>query len=1059
MKKISNFKIKIFIFFIFSLFSLLFHSKLALATCNPVTGEGEGLASAEITSLNFNINYQDKIVYFSGFARPGLNCSNDTFYLGVDFQVDNTNIGGTLIEYYSSHSGNLMPFTGDFYINNLFSGTYTLRVIAYGPPGAPNDEETRTFSISPPTCSPSYQTVEVGQMVSFSASDGMLTGDYNWTASGGNPSSGSGTSFSTSYSSTGTKTVTVKKGNDPTAGTCTVNVISDQGGGGNTPTASLTSNYDSILKGNPVTLSWTSSNADRCDALAGAGFSTNGSTSGSDEVNPLSGDTTFSIRCYKDTNGNNQFDNGEPSAQANKTVTIFYHTLNIDAALYSNSNCTGSTIAMGQDANSVTVTVKKSSTGQIFDFGVGPQNIWGTMPETYSVSNATINNTSYKYCGSSSSVTFNSVSQTQTETLTAFFAPISGQDNPPSSPPSNLSAFGECHQNYPSASTQVYLSWSAVSGATSYNVYRNGSYIGSTTNTDFIDRNLSFNQTYSYQVSAVNNKGEGPKSNSVSATTPSSCSNPPGGGGGGGNNPTYVITPSEASIEVGNEYQFTGLYDPDGTNDRYGDFDVTSLANWGIKSGINYIQKTGPGKYKGLSPGSDPQNITSSYNSISASATLNVVSSSSYFTLSISPSYQEVTKPGLVTYTVTVSSQNGFNGTVSLSVLGLPSGITASLNPSSVTLSNNSQNSTLTLNISSNASIGRSTFSVKGSNQNLSYTDSADINILGNSTGPLSCSLNASPNPANAGNSVTLSTTISGGSGSYRCRFYYEPGSVDLDYFNCSDRTHTYFSSGTYTPSVDVIDQNNSQLQTSCNTSLIVFPGNENSYHTECINNACVIVDGPGNNQCLSNNDCNQGNNNPFVDLKVNNSDGPLTIGYPSGSPLGGLMNISWNSNNVSLCQASAQPAVNGWSGSLPNSGSTDAFAFDTNPNSSGTQYRLSLSCSPNKSDFVDVNIIECGLDSSNDPACQQFDSCYLNATPDTVFSGQFSTLTWGCSFPEGKTCFINQEIGQVNASGGSLKVNPRKTTTYTLSCTGVPDVSTTVSVSFLKKLKEVIPW
>ncbi|HWD81373.1 MAG TPA: cellulose binding domain-containing protein, partial [Kribbella sp.] len=73
--------------------------------------------------------------------------------------------------------------------------------------------------------------------------------------------------------------------------------------------------------------------------------------------------------------------------------------------------------------------------------------------------------------------------------------------------------------------TSVNLSWSAVSGATSYNVYRNGTKVGSPTGTSYTDSGLAASTSYSYQVSASNSAGEGAKSSSVSVTT----------GTGGGN--------------------------------------------------------------------------------------------------------------------------------------------------------------------------------------------------------------------------------------------------------------------------------------------------------------------------------------------------------------------------------------------------------------------------------------------------------------------------------------------------------------------------------------------
>jgi protocatechuate 3,4-dioxygenase beta subunit len=59
------------------------------------------------------------------------------------------------------------------------------------------------------------------------------------------------------------------------------------------------------------------------------------------------------------------------------------------------------------------------------------------------------------------------------------------------------------------------LSWMAVSGANSYNVFRNGSLIGSSTVASYIDNTLTVDGTYSYYITAVANGVESVASNSI----------------------------------------------------------------------------------------------------------------------------------------------------------------------------------------------------------------------------------------------------------------------------------------------------------------------------------------------------------------------------------------------------------------------------------------------------------------------------------------------------------------------------------------------------------------
>ena len=72
--------------------------------------------------------------------------------------------------------------------------------------------------------------------------------------------------------------------------------------------------------------------------------------------------------------------------------------------------------------------------------------------------------------------------------------------------------------------SSVPLSWTTVSGATGYNVYRNAAKVTATpiTAASYTDTGLTASTTYSYQVSAAGTSGESALSAVVSATTKSS---------------------------------------------------------------------------------------------------------------------------------------------------------------------------------------------------------------------------------------------------------------------------------------------------------------------------------------------------------------------------------------------------------------------------------------------------------------------------------------------------------------------------------------------------------
>ncbi|MGQ4414780.1 chitinase [Streptomyces sp. SAS_269] len=87
-------------------------------------------------------------------------------------------------------------------------------------------------------------------------------------------------------------------------------------------------------------------------------------------------------------------------------------------------------------------------------------------------------------------------------------------------------------------SSSVTLSWSAVSGATGYDVYRNGTKVTAVTGTSATITGLTASTSYSFQVTATNSAGESAKSGTVTGTTAATG----GGGGGGGSLPKHAVT-------------------------------------------------------------------------------------------------------------------------------------------------------------------------------------------------------------------------------------------------------------------------------------------------------------------------------------------------------------------------------------------------------------------------------------------------------------------------------------------------------------------------------------
>ena len=118
--------------------------------------------------------------------------------------------------------------------------------------------------------------------------------------------------------------------------------------------------------------------------------------------------------------------------------------------------------------------------------------------------------------------------------------------------------------------------------------------------------------------------------------------------------------------------------------------------------------------------------ITGTSNFLSSSATISLtVNSPGSFSLSASPASLSFYQAASGTSTITVTPLNGFDGSVSLSATGLPSGVSASFNPSST-----AGTSTLTLSASLAAAVGTFNLTINGVSGSLTGSTSVAVTIL-----------------------------------------------------------------------------------------------------------------------------------------------------------------------------------------------------------------------------------------------------------------------------------------------------------------------------------------
>jgi hypothetical protein len=96
------------------------------------------------------------------------------------------------------------------------------------------------------------------------------------------------------------------------------------------------------------------------------------------------------------------------------------------------------------------------------------------------------------------------------------------------------------------------------------------------------------------------------------------------------------------------------------------------------------------------------------------------------FTISASPASLTVRRGNSGSYTVTIAAQNGFAGTVNLSVSGVPNRVTATFNPASIATAGTS---TLTINVANNAQRRTSTLTITGTSGTITHSTTVSLTV------------------------------------------------------------------------------------------------------------------------------------------------------------------------------------------------------------------------------------------------------------------------------------------------------------------------------------------
>lgn len=276
---------------------------------------------------------------------------------------------------------------------------------------------------------------------------------------------------------------------------------------------------------------------------------------------------------------------------------------------------------------------------------------------------------------------------------------------------------------------QVGLSWTAVTGAANYQVYRSEGHAGcnfgkakiaTVTGTSFTDTQVANGRQYYYNVVAAGSSQAcaGRASNCVTVTpngtvtpdfsiscSPSSLSAVQGGSA----NSTCTIA-STGGFSSAVNLSCSNL--PAGVTCGYSPNPVTPPANGSTNSAltVSVAGSTPTGTYNFQAAG------TSGATTRTANISLTVTPvQTPNFSIACSPSSLSAAQGGSAASTCTVTSTGGFSSAVALDCASLPAGVTCGYVPPSVTPpANGSANSALTVSVAGSTPTGNYNFQARG---------------------------------------------------------------------------------------------------------------------------------------------------------------------------------------------------------------------------------------------------------------------------------------------------------------------------------------------------------
>ena len=325
-----------------------------------------------------------------------------------------------------------------------------------------------------------------------------------------------------------------------------------------------------------------------------------------------------------------------------------------------------------------------------------------------------------------------------------------------------------------------------------------------------IGKGSSYTSDFHDITSGNNNNGKGKSYNAVTGYDMVTGWGSPNGQNlinalAGAATPSFTLSDSPSSLTIAQGGSGTSTIT---VTDLGGFTGSVTLAASGLPSGVTAVFSPNPTTSTSTltltasgtaTTGSATVTITGTSGSLTATTTLALtvtVAGTPNFTITASPSTLTITQGSSGTSTITIGSQNGFSSATTLTVGGLPTGVTAAFSVNPVTPpANGSASSTLTLTASATATTGSVTLTVTGTSGSLTHNTTIALTVnssSGSQTAVFNATLKA-PECATVGTSCDSGPSlllgrdhISGGA---------EPNQPNTINSSCSDGTSGTFHS------------------------------------------------------------------------------------------------------------------------------------------------------------------------------------------------------------------------------------------------------------------------